>query len=385
MRILYFGTYRKDYNRNRISKESLRLHGIEVIECHERLWQGVEDRVQIASGGWKRPSFWLRVLRAYSRLVIRFFQVKDFDVMLLGYPGQFDIFLARLLAWLRRKPLVWDVLMSTYLIAVERGLDQRSPFTIQLMRRLEWIALRLPDRLIMDTGPYVQWFEHTHGIPPEKFRLVPLGADDRIFQLPDQLPEPAQPFTILYYGTFIPNHGVPHILEAARLLQDDPHLRFEFIGEGPDLPAIQAQADAYGLKNVSFISWLQPQDLITHALQAGICLGAFGTTPQSLMTVHNKIYEGMALARPVITGDSPAVRAQFTHGQHIYLCERANPGSLAQAIRTIYADPALRARLSEQGRAAFLSSYTVKHLGARYCSYLEEAAGKPGSAAKEAL
>jgi hypothetical protein len=52
LRVCYFGTYRANYSRNQIMIEGLRRNGVEVVECHERLWHSLEDRVQVASGGW---------------------------------------------------------------------------------------------------------------------------------------------------------------------------------------------------------------------------------------------------------------------------------------------------------------------------------------------
>ena len=48
--VCYFGTCRENYSRNQIMVEGLRRNGVEVIECHEKLWEGIEDRVQAASG-----------------------------------------------------------------------------------------------------------------------------------------------------------------------------------------------------------------------------------------------------------------------------------------------------------------------------------------------
>ena len=48
----------------------LQLNGVEVIECHEKLWQGIEDRVSATSGGWLRPTFWARFLKTYLNLMV---------------------------------------------------------------------------------------------------------------------------------------------------------------------------------------------------------------------------------------------------------------------------------------------------------------------------
>jgi len=68
LRVCYFGTYRADYSRNQIMIEGLRRSGVTVFECHEQLWRNIEDRVQVASGGWLQPRFWWRLLSTYWQL-----------------------------------------------------------------------------------------------------------------------------------------------------------------------------------------------------------------------------------------------------------------------------------------------------------------------------
>jgi len=352
--------------------EGLRRNGVEVIECHERLWRDLEDRVNLASGGWLRPGFWWRALRTYTRLLRRYRRVGDYDVLIVGYPGQFDVFLARLLTRLRRKPLVWDVFMSIYLIALERELTERSRATVNLLRRVERTACRLPDLLILDTAEYVAWFQTTHNTSSEWFRLVPTGADDRIFGPLANKGTDDELFRVVYYGTFIPNHGVEYIVEAARLLADDRGVRFELIGEGPDRDKAVALARHYDLSNMEFLGWLAKEELVKRVAKADICLGVFGTTPQSLMTVQNKIYEGLAMAKPVITGDAPAVGQALVHREHLYLCERANPQALADAVRILKANPDLRRRLAQKGYRLYQEEFDLQHNGARYAAHLRE-------------
>lgn len=380
LRVCYFGTYRASYSRNQILIEGLRRNGVEVIECHETLWHGIEDRVQAARGGWLRPRFWLRVLRAYACLVRRFFQLEDFDVLVTGYPGQMDVYLARLLSWIKGRPLAWDVFMSIYLVAMERGLGRKTqPLTSRLslafLRGLEWLALRLPDCLIQDTSQYVAWFQQVHGVSPERFCLVPTGADDRVFQ---PLPSPPEesPFRAVYYGTFIPNHGMQYIVQAAKLLRQDADICIELIGDGPERAEAERLAQEYGLQNLVFTGWLDKTALASQIARAHVCLGAFGHTPQSLMTVQNKIYEGLAMARPVVTGDSPAVRQELTHGEDIYVCDRDEPASLAEALRRLKQEPELRAHISVNGYALFRSRFDLQHLGATYAAHLSRVANR---------
>lgn len=97
LRVCYFGTYRENYSRNQMMIAGLRLNGVIVIECHQTLWHGIEDRVRVVSREWSKPSFWWRLISVYWRLFKSYLSIGDYDVLVVGYPGQLDIFLARIL------------------------------------------------------------------------------------------------------------------------------------------------------------------------------------------------------------------------------------------------------------------------------------------------
>ena len=370
LRVIYFGTYRDEYSRNRIMIECLRQAGVEVIECHTPFWVSIEDRVETAKGKWFSLSFLRRMVLAYANLVSQYLRADDHEVVVLGYPGQLDVFLGRILTWIRRKPLVLDVFMSIYLIALERGLDKANKFNIQLLKALESVALRLPDRLIQDTGSYVEWLTKTYHLNYKRFRLVPTGADDRIFQ-----PKPVRPpddfFRVIYYGTFIPNHRVAYIIDAARLLRDRPEFIFELIGSGPDFSEAAGLIEKYQLQDrVKLIGWLSQSELIERIAQADACLGAFGFTPQSLMTVQNKIYEGMAMERVVVTGDSPVINMNFENGIHLITCDRARPETLSEALIGLKENPERAKQIAHQGLLKFRESFSIQQLGVQFSRHL---------------
>lgn len=351
----------------------LRAAGVDVVECHVPLWTGIEDRVEVASGKWASWSFVKRLISAYKQLLVKYaFLEKNYDVMVLGYPGQLDVFLARLLTWLHRKPLVLDLFMSIYLVALERGLESKSPASIKLLRLLEATACKLPDLLLCDTRAYVTWHVKTHALRPEKFKLVPTGVDDRFFR-PITVDKPQNDiFHVLYYGTYISNHGVETIVEAAKLLKVYPNIHFELVGEGPTKAHAQKLAAAYNLQNITFADWVEKEALPQKIAQANVVLGVFGTTLQSMITVQNKIYEALAMKKLIITGDSPTMRAIFKHNEHLILVERANSRLLADAVKMLRNSSELQVRLAEAGYCKVVSEYTIPPIGQRLKQHLEE-------------
>ena len=382
MIVCYFGTYRKEYSRNKIMIAALRSADVEVKECHVSLWHGIEDRVNVTLSGWRSPKFWWRVIKAYSQLLWKYQKIGEYDILMVGYPGQVDVFLARILANIKKKPLVWDVFMSLYLVAKERKLDQNKGSSVELIRKIESKALNKPDLLIQDTAEYVKWFQKVYGIKPERFKLVPTGADDRIFK---PLPESKNCdglFHVLYYGTFIPNHGVMHIVKAAQLLKDEHEIIFDMIGDGPDRERVEEFVKSNKLKNVRFYNWMTQKNLLEYINSADVCLGAFGDTPQSLMTVQNKIYECMAMGKLVITGRSPAIQNNFKEGKHILSVER-NHIAIAEKLYNLQRNPKQKRNIAKEGKNLFYSNFDLFNLGITLKKMLDEVKHKNTSMNKQ--
>jgi len=368
--VCYFGTYRAEYGRNQIMIEGLRQAGIQVIECHESLWKGVEDRVEAASGGWLKPAFLGRVIHTYARLLSRYKKIGAYDLLIVGYPGQIDVYLARLLSWIDHRKMVWDVLVSIFLISKERQLDHASPLTVKLLGLIERTACYLPDLLVLDTPESIEWFAATYKIATDRFIAIPSGADDRFFH-PADIPKTADgSIRVLYYGTFIPNHGIRTIIEAARLLVDQADIQFIMIGDGPEREPSVNLVQQYQLENVIFYQWMEKSDLIGYIQQSDIILGSFADRPQSRMTVHNKVYEGMATGKPVITRDSPAIRSILEDQVQVYLCLPENPKSLADAVAQLAKDPVLRQKISDNALKYYNEHFNIEHIGIWFANQL---------------
>lgn len=367
--VCYFGTYRNEYSRNIMMIDGLRINGVRVLECHQQLWHGLDDRIQITRGGWFSVKFILRLISAYVQLIIQFIKLPNFDLLVVGYPGQADVYLAKFLAFFRRKPLVWDVFMSIYLIALERDLDKESKLTVSMLKWLEKWALRLPDILIQDTEEYVNWLVKTHNADRSKFRLVPTGADDRVY-ISGNVETITKELRVTYHGTFIANHGTQYIVEAARQLKDNNEILFVMIGSGPEREDAVDYCKKHNLENVTFIDWLEKSELVVELRKSDILLGAFGKTPQSVMTVQNKIFEGLSLHKPVVTGDSITVRKHLEDKKHVYLCRRESAQAIREAILALYSDHQLRDNIAEEGHKIFNEEFSISKIGQKFKMYL---------------
>jgi len=217
---------------------------------------------------------------------------------------------------------------------------------------------------------YVNWFHQEYGVSPDRFHVIPTGADNRIFKFGMRQSNSDQNILkVLYYGTYIPNHGVKKIVKAAEYLKAYNDICFIFIGKGPERKAVEELVKDHRLSNIHFKDWMSQEDLLVYIQDADICLGAFGDTPQSMMTVQNKIFECMAMGKPVITGDSQAVRRSLPVDT-IVLVNRDEPYEIARRILELKDNSQLREKLSEKSLLIFEQEFCIRSLGKKLEGFL---------------
>jgi glycosyltransferase involved in cell wall biosynthesis len=130
---------------------------------------------------------------------------------------------------------------------------------------------------------------------------------------------------------------------------------------------------------VTFHGFVSQEALLDGLAQAHVCLGVFGQTRQAHFTIQNKIWEALAIGRPVISGDSPTVRAALKDGEEIVLIERDDGAALAAAILGLRDDPARRETIAAAGHAHYLAHNTPQALGAQMVAALRSLARDPAA------
>ncbi len=366
MRVCYFGTYAlgEGYPVNRVVIEGLRRAGVEVIECHVPLWEGGAAEKLGALTGWLGALRLAgRVAQAYLALIRKFWKIPPYDVLLVGYPGQLDLPLAWILNRIRRRPLVLNAFLSLYDTAVtDRRAVPPGSWRARLLHRLDRAACRIADLTLLDTEAQIQFFVREFNLPRDRFLRVYVGSDERYFRPQPEGP-PRQRFHVVFTGTYIPLHGVEQILEAAALVRDEL-VRFTLIGTGQLIDEISNRAIGLALTNVEMIKrWMPPADLAVYLSSADVCLGIFGTSEKAERVIPCKVFDALAMARAVVTGDSPAIRELLTNGENVLLVERGNPRALAEGIRMLKNNPVLRQRIAKQGYETYRACCAPEAVG----------------------
>lgn len=276
------------------------------------------------------------------------------------FPALLDLPPAWLLSRLGGCRLVADVFLSSYNTLVEdRGTLHRGGLAARLVHRIEGLLLGLSDINLIDTPEHAELVNalYPHLAP---LRSVPLAIDEERFRYAP----PAESNTVVFWGTYIPLHGVQTILEAAALLQDaEPDLRFRLIGRGQEYPRARELAASLNLRNVDFEEGILPMEQIIDRSRACFAaLGVFGATRKAAQVLPYKAVHALALGLPLISADTPASRRYLENGIHALLVPPGDAAALASAIQRLFKDRSLATSLSQAGRRIFESHFSREHM-----------------------
>ena len=354
MRVLYFGTYERRYPRNAQVISALRGAGVEVVERHEPVWEGQEEKWSLGAAAF------VRLVLAELRLLAR--RGSQADAVLVGYPGHLDLLAARRSA--RGAPVVFNPLVSLADTLVEdRGRFRRGSLAERALRAIDRWALRAADLVVADTAAHAEFLAGLAELPLDRFEICFVGAEERVFR-PGWQPE--EPFTALFVGKLIPLHGLETILEAARLA---PELRLRIVGSG-QLDALLADPPA----NVDWVPWVEYDRLPEELHRASCALGIFGTSAKAQRVIPNKAFQALACGTPLVTADTPAARELLVDGESALLVPPGDPETLADALRRLAGDPELTRQLGARGHAVYRERASEEVLGRRWYRILERVA-----------
>jgi glycosyltransferase involved in cell wall biosynthesis len=356
LRVLYFGTYERDYPRNAQVISCLRRAGVEVLEHHVGVWEGKRHKWSLGLGAAAR------LAAAEARLLRR--PREPFDAVIVGYPGHADLPAAKRVA--RGRPVLFNPLVSLHETLVEdRGRFAPGSTGARLLRRLDRSALRRADLVVADTAQNARHLAALAGLAQDRVAVCFVGAEERLFQSGWERPHE---FHALFVGKLIPLHGVETILAAARLAQEIP---FRIVGSG-QLDALLRDRPA----NVEWVDWVDYERLPDELRRCGCALGVFGTSAKAARVIPNKAFQALACGAPLVTADTAAARELLRDGESALLVAPGDADALAAALRRLAATPELATRLGAGGLAAYTDNASEDVLGERWRRLVERLVGR---------
>ncbi|HEY5792069.1 MAG TPA: glycosyltransferase family 4 protein [Chthoniobacterales bacterium] len=186
------------------------------------------------------------------------------------------------------------------------------------------------------------------GLPEERIHVIPHFLECHVPPLP-----PSKEPVILFVGRLSVEKGVFHLLNAwARLKTKSAQLLI--VGDGPERPALEAQAAKLSLHGVSFRGFLSPEQ------QTELWRRAVASVVPSIWeeTFGKVVLEAWGRGRPVIGHRIGALPELIEPGVTGLLAATGDAGALAGAMDQLLANPASSAEMGRQGHAMLLEKFS---------------------------
>ena len=186
----------------------------------------------------------------------------------------------------------------------------------------------------------------------ERLAVVPNGVDPSRFPSREVRQRGAgNGFTVGFVGTLKPWHGLPTLVEAfAELHREDPTMRLLIVGDGPLGTWLEHSLDASGISQATRTTGaVSPQAIPALLSSIDAAVAPYTARPDFYFSPL-KILEYMAAGLPIVASRIGQIQELISDGETGLLSVPDDSHSLADHLRRLRDDPALRLRLGAAAR-----------------------------------
>jgi glycosyltransferase involved in cell wall biosynthesis len=245
----------------------------------------------------------------------------------------------------------------------------RAYFGVQFRRAVayEREAVRSADHVVAVSEVDREAYVERYGADPARITVVPTGVDTRFYTPLPAAPEPA---TLVFLGSmdWLPNQdGVRWFLREVfpLVLAARPDARLLVVGRRPPQDLVEeARRRPDRIEVTGRVDDVRPWVARGAALVVPLRVGG-GT--------RLKVFEALAMARPVVSTRVGAEGLPVEHGRHVLLADA--PADFAAACLRLIHDPDGRARIGAEGRRLVVDGHDWAVVADRFAGVLESLAG----------
>jgi glycosyltransferase involved in cell wall biosynthesis len=216
---------------------------------------------------------------------------------------------------------------------------------------------------LLPVSSYLARYARGVGVHPEKITIVPTGVDPEVFHpgisgahirakygLADKT-------VVGFVGSLKPWHDIDTLLMALRrLTQSAPGCHLLVIGTGPRFDQLLALHEA----TTTFVGAVDHADVPSYLAAMDIIAVPYAMGDHYFSPI--KLFEAMAMAKPVIGARIGQVADVIANGVNGLLYQPGNANELASAIGDIRARPEWAASMGLRARETIKERYTWRHV-----------------------
>ncbi|PWB55438.1 MAG: WalM protein [Nitrosomonadales bacterium] len=280
--------------------------------------------------------------------------------------SQYDAILVRnlkLADYLISRPLGIPVFFETHEIFAQSFREQFPMTSITRNRKLEALIRReslvysQARGIICITQHLIEDIKSHYGVNTPAV-LAPDGVDLHLAQPSGRQAASDKPLMLLYLGSLHPWKGVEILIRAMPFVERaELHIAGGTETRIAELSRLAQELNIAG--KVVFLGPISPVRRFELIDRADICLLPLANTSiGSRYTSPLKLFEYMAMGKPIIISDLPAIREVLVQAESALLVEPENPSAIAEAVTRLQQNTDLAKQLGEHARQLAHNRYS---------------------------
>jgi len=223
------------------------------------------------------------------------------------------------------------------------------------------------DRLILVTEEAKEYYANYYGINAGKITVLPNYISTERFKTYDLTNETAsgneRSFTVVYFGETGLRRGTMTILESAKLLREK-NIKFIIIGNSREQSLLEKTVKNLELNNVTLTGKLPVPEAMKIISSSDVGLCPFLRNIHHDTTYANKMFQYMALGKPVIVSDCTAQVNVVTLENCGMVFSSGDASDLSEKILSL-SDKSTYEVLSKNAKSCIYSKYNWETSGVR--------------------
>lgn len=290
------------------------------------------------------------------------------DVIVLNYPSVYTGVLGFLAAKLLRKRCVLDFndLIAQYTVNL-LGLENSS-LTSTLVRFVQDFIVRKSDAVVAPTN-FIKEYAVSLGLKDESVSVIPNGVDMQVFSAATESNYRSKLSlndrkVCLFFGRLEEWAGIRILTDLFNAFeQKRSDIRFLVVGGG--------SVDAEFPSNVIRVGEVPHKEMPKIIAAADVVLVPFPEGEVSHAASPIKLFEGMAMRKPIVASMVSGIMEVIQNGQNGLLVNPSNPKEWVQAVETILESASLQESLSRNAEES-AKEYDWRALASRFEDVLAE-------------
>ncbi len=351
-----------------------------VVKC-EKLDDGLEVIRVHTSERYDKSIIW----RAWAYFTFVFF---GFFGALCFAKGKYDIVLATsppltvgplgiILRFFKRSKFVFEIRDLWPDGAINTGVV-KNPMVIKLMFFMERISYNKANAINALTPAFKEILIKQKNISPEKIWMIPNAADLNIIKpgpIDSEIRQKhgwGDKFVGLYIGAHGKMNHLWQLIEAAKILRDDPEYLIACVGGGMERNSLIEKANNEGLTNIQFLPAVSKMEVAKYINSCDVSLIVLKKADIMKTVYPNKMFDAMSAEKPIILAIGGVSKKLVVEDAKsgIYV-EPENADDIVEKMRYYKEHPGIAKQHGQNGYKFVCDNFDRHKLAERYAELLK--------------